>query len=101
MQIVGFLMRRLIYLETITLALLIVTSPLPTLSRLPVKLMEHEIKVTFATTCLHNGIIRALVAFILLCAESQLGSGADAPQTELESRRNYGAIERSVVMIMF
>ena len=27
------------------------------MSRLPVKLTEHGTKVTFATTCLHNGII--------------------------------------------
>ena len=27
------------------------------MSRLPVKLTEHGTKVTFATTCLHNGIV--------------------------------------------
>ena len=41
----------------IILALLIVTSQWPTVSRLPVKLTEHGTKVTFATTCLHNWII--------------------------------------------
>ena len=30
------------------------------MSRLPVKITEHGTKVTFATTCLHNGIVPGL-----------------------------------------
>ena len=55
--IYGYSLRMISSYITI-LALFIVASALPPLSRLPVKVTEKGTNVTFATTCLHNGKVQ-------------------------------------------